>query len=444
MKIILPVHHFPPRYTGGAELYTFRIARWLVNHGHDIAVICIEAIDRGEPGELQADYGSYEDVRVWRLSFNMNYATDPFAWSYNNPLLRAWFDAYLHREVPDLVHLQGGYLIGAAPLDAAIAAHIPTILTLHDYWYLCPRINRLRSDGSLCRSIPEPSSCAWCLRLDQRRYSLSDRLSGGWIGSIAQRFALNESTCNVVARRSYLRSAMAAVDAVVFPSRFISEQFSPYVNPDRQHISPGSLDLTPFRGVEQRSRDTNLQIGYIGQIAHHKGVHLLIEAFRKLCMTEQQAELHIYGGLDQHPRYVASLKRLANNHPAIQFHGRFNNDKVGHILSSLDVTVVPSVCYETGPLTIMEAYAAGIPVVTTALGNMAEVVRHGVDGLHFKFGDVDDLAYQLQRLLDDPTLLCHLRAGVRPPRGIDDEMSQLLDLYSKVIAAHAPISEMAE
>jgi glycosyltransferase involved in cell wall biosynthesis len=80
--------------------------------------------------------------------------------------------------------------------------------------------------------------------------------------------------------------------------------------------------------------------------------------------------------------------------------------------------------------------------VTAGIGGMAELVRDGVDGLHFRCNDSTDLARVLQRLIDDPDLLPRLRSGVRQPRSVDQEMSQLLHIYDQVIAQrNEPIRE---
>jgi glycosyltransferase involved in cell wall biosynthesis len=160
-------------------------------------------------------------------------------------------------------------------------------------------------------------------------------------------------------------------------------------------------------------------------------VHVLIQAFRKLAATDKPVELHLYGGLETNPNYVNHLRELAAGDARIIFHGRFDNQRVPHILHDLDVLVVPSTWYEIGPLTLMESLAAGTPVVASALGGMAERVIAGVNGLLFKSGDSDDLARQLQRLIHEPELLAQLRAGARanPPRDIESEVAQLLKIY---------------
>ncbi len=434
MKIILPVHHFPPRYSAGAELYTFRLARWLQAHGHNVEVVCIEAIDQGGAGELRAEADRYEGVNVWRLSYNMHEAADRQVWSYDNPLLGAWFATYLQQTQPDIIHFQAGYLIGSAPLEAARIAGIPTALTLHDYWFLCPRITLQRGDGSLCEAIPEdPAGCAWCMRLDSRRYRLPDQLTGGVFGKTAIRLALTQEKEHIADRRARLLPLLAHPGAVIAPSRFLASRFAPFVPPSRLHVSRYGLDLEPFPFNHQHSSDDVLRIGFTGQIAPHKGVHTLIEAFRQLQANDRSIELHLYGDLAARPDYVRRLRRSAGGDPRILFHGRFENKRVAEILSRIDVAVVPSVWYENSPLAIMEAHAAGTPVITAALGGMAELVQDGIDGLHFQPANSTDLASQLQRLLNDPALLPQLRARITRPRGIDDEMEQVMNIYRSLV-----------
>lgn len=428
MKIILPVHHFPPRYSAGAELYTFRLARWLQQHGHDTEVVCIEAIDQGDTETLQVTTDMYEGIPVRRLSFDLINAAQRQLWNYDNALIGAWFTEYLQRVQPDIVHFQAGYLLGVAPLKATVAAGIPTALTLHDYWYLCPRVTLLRGDGSLCEQIPDdPASCAWCIRLANRRYRIPDQLTYGFVGRTAQQFALGAERSVIADRRVQLLSALSMPDAVIAPSHFLADRFRPYVKGERLHISRYGLDLSQFNR-RRAAPDGVIRIGYIGQIATHKGVHLIIESFRQL-RTRQQIELHIYGGLTTYPDYVQRLQQLAGNDPRIRFHGRFENSQVADILGRLDVTVTPSVWYENSPLAIMESHAAGTPVVTAKLGGMAELVRDGVDGLHFKPNDSANLAQQLQQLISNPALLRKLQAQVQMPRSIEDEMLQVMDIY---------------
>jgi glycosyltransferase involved in cell wall biosynthesis len=434
MKIVLVIHHFLPNYSAGAEIYTLRLARWLKSHDYQVEVVCVEAIDRGGPNELQPTLDSYDDIPVWRLTFNLVKAEERWHWSYDNPLLGAWFKTYFQDVRPDLVHFHAGYLIGVSPLEVAVSAGIPTVLTLHDYWYLCPRITLQRGDDSLCLEIPKnPAGCAWCLYLERRRYRIPDHITKGLLGRMYQAFALRSERSQIANRRERILPALAIPGAVIVPSRFLFDLVSPYVGPGRLHLLHHGLNLSPFLAQSRSVSDGVLRVGFIGQIAPHKGVHLLIEAFQKLQTAKLPAELHIYGGVDKRPDYTQRLRQLAGDDPRIYFHGRYDNSQVAEILVNLDVTVVPSVWHEIGPLVMLESLAAGTPVIASPLGNMKDLVHEGKNGLFFAAGDAGSLARQLQRLVDDPHLLSVLRAGIAPVKSQMQEMDELRKIYQSLI-----------
>jgi glycosyltransferase involved in cell wall biosynthesis len=91
------------------------------------------------------------------------------------------------------------------------------------------------------------------------------------------------------------------------------------------------------------------------------------------------------------------------------------------------------------PLTILEAYAAGTPVITAGTGGMAEAVTHDVNGLHFRLGDASDLTRQLQRLVNAPELLRRLQAGAHAncPASTDVELTQVSTLYAQTLAVRS-------
>jgi glycosyltransferase involved in cell wall biosynthesis len=181
------------------------------------------------------------------------------------------------------------------------------------------------------------------------------------------------------------------------------------------------------------SQNGRLRIGYIGQIAPHKGVHVLLMAVRQLENADGRWELRIYGDTTRFPRYAEHLRRIAGEHPRIRFEGQVENRHIPAILANLDVLVVPSLWYENAPLTILEAHAAGVPVVASDLGGMAELVRHEEDGLRFRPGDDRDLARQIRRLLDEPDLVARLRQGIGRARLVSDEVAELLTVYQQIL-----------
>ena len=165
-RILLTIHHYPPRRVGGAELEARRLAQWLSAKGVAVRVVCIENLSRGPQTTLAFVDELDGAVQVWRIDLTIAESEDLALW-HNSPLLRAHLDELMACWRPQLAHVMSGYLMGAAPFDAAQKHHLPVVVTLLDFWFLCPTIQLLRGDGSLC-SGPEAVECARCL-YDERR-----------------------------------------------------------------------------------------------------------------------------------------------------------------------------------------------------------------------------------------------------------------------------------
>lgn len=430
MRVLLAVHHFPPKYSAGAELYTMQLARELLRRGHEAEVVCVETLTATQPFGVRAEPDRYEGIPVWRLHLGLRDA--PANWSYANPAIEAWLHERMRVWQPDILHLHSGYLIGAGAITAAHALGIATVVTLHDYWFLCPRITLLRGDGLLCQQPPDdPAECAWCLQLDRRRYRVPEQISGGLAGRIWVRLAGNDGRDEQQARRETLRVALAQADLIISPSHFLAGLFGAQL-PQVQVIRLG-VARERLRNIPPIRSGAILRLGYIGQIAPHKGVHVLITALKSLPHSDVTAELTIFGNTEQHPAYTRYLRRLIGDNPHIHLAGKFSHDQLPTVLSNVDAVVVPSIWYENSPISIMEAHAARRPVITSRLGGMAELVRDGVDGLHFTPNDSRDLARQLQRLRTEKALLERLRDGIQPPPSIDDEMQTLLEHYTALL-----------
>lgn len=432
MNILLAIHHFPPRYSAGAELYAYRLALWLLAHGHAVQVVCIETLDEAQAAGVRAEYETYQGIPVWRLHVGLHGA--PPEWSYTNPMVANWLAQHLRTERPDLLHLHSGYLIGTGMLEVAHTQALPSIVTLHDYWFLCPRITLLRGNGAVCHTIPEnPAGCAWCLRLERRRHRLPDRWSHGAAGWAWMALASRPEAGQQAARRASMQRALGFVQLAIAPSRFLAERFAGLIAPERLRVMRLGMDTERLSSAAPPFTSPTLRLAYIGQIAPHKGVHLLIDALQRLAQSGRPVSLMLHGGLTSFPAYVRQLKAQIRNDPRITLAGPFSSDQAATVLGAADVVVVPSIWYENSPLAILEAHGSGRPVITSALGGMAELVHNEVDGLHFRPGDAGDLARQIERLRNDPALLAHLQAGIRPAVSVDQEMQQLMGLYEQVV-----------
>jgi glycosyltransferase involved in cell wall biosynthesis len=430
MRILFAVHHYLPRYTGGAERYVEARAAQLRARGHDTSVFCIEHIDRGAPGVVTWEDDVYDGVPVHRISFNLAAAPDPFRWSYDNPWIGDHLRAVLTKERPDIFELFGGYLLSGCAIRVPRELGIKTIVRLTDFWYLCPRFTLLRSDGSLSTLPIDPAVCARCLGEEQRRYRIPGRLAP----RLMRRF-WRHRTQRIAAireRSRFLHESLRAADAIISPSEFLRTIYVSAGIPPERIVTMRQGQVVPANVADRPRSAAGLRIGYLGQLIPHKGVHVLIEAVRRL--RAAPLTLQIFGDVTTQPAYTQRLCDAIGGDPRIALCGTYGpRTALAGVLQGLDVVVVPSLWYENSPMVVLEALAHRTPVIVSDLGSLPEVVIHDRNGLVFAPGDAASLARQLQRLVDHPALLSALRGGIGPVPGLEEEVDALERIYAGLV-----------
>jgi glycosyltransferase involved in cell wall biosynthesis len=232
----------------------------------------------------------------------------------------------------------------------------------------------------------------------------------------------------VAARLGTVVSRVNQLEAVFVPTRLMGSVLERH-GVRRSKLIHAPFGIDPIASPPRRPRDVTggLRVGYIGSLAEHKGVHVLLQAARGMPTTNM--EVRVYGSPDHFPAYAASLRGIAAGDQRISFMGTFPNKEIGEVFAGLDVLVIPSVWHENTPLVIASAQACGCPIVASDVAGISEAVSHGEDGLLFPPGDVAALRGSLERLTTDATLLERLTASQRPPRTTADYVDQLEDAY---------------
>jgi glycosyltransferase involved in cell wall biosynthesis len=159
---------------------------------------------------------------------------------------------------------------------------------------------------------------------------------------------------------------------------------------------------------ETRAR---IVFAYCGGLSAHKGVHILIAAFRSL--EADNVELRIYGSSSPHEQeYERMLRNIAGQDDRIKFCGTYQEGEIGHVFQSMDVLIIPSVCYETYSFALHEALAAGVPVIASAIPCLDEKIEDSVTGWTFRVGDADDLTSKLKLIASNPQILDTTKQGM--------------------------------
>jgi glycosyltransferase involved in cell wall biosynthesis len=230
-------------------------------------------------------------------------------------------------------------------------------------------------------------------------------------------------------RLAYVRQVFETIDLFVAPSSSMAGEFSRLGIPaDRIMVSDYGFRSMGEAPVRERAQGGPLQIGFVGTLVWHKGVHVLVAAARAL---SGDFEVLIHGDTTVFPDYVAELREAAAGAP-IRFAGGFDRGSMTEVYRSLDVLVVSSLWPENSPLVIHEAFMQQIPVVAARVGGIPELVHDGVNGLLYEPFSADALRSALQRLIDDRSYLDSLSRHMSDVKTIQEDADEWQARYRSV------------
>lgn len=432
LSLLYVVHGFPPDTWAGTEIYTYNLAIEMQRRGHRVTVLARVPADDRELPDFHVEDTEFQGLRVLRMTHRLAHAG--LRESYHQPKAEAVFRTILAREQPDLVHFQHLIHTSAGLVHVAKAAGLATVITCHDYWSICARVQLIRPDGEIC---PENmgSGCYLCVkerglgliprmkRLDRAARPLINALSSGLrkgvelTGADAGRW---DGFDDMLHRQDYVVGAYAAADLRISPSRFLRQKLVDTAGFDPRSFlfSDNGMRTDHVHALKkQPDPQERVRFGFVGSLVWYKGGETMIRAMREL--AGEKVVLNVYGGFDPSgDSHHAELERLADGAPVV-FKGRFDNARLSEVYAEIDVLVVPSVWYENSPITIHEAYLTETPVLASNLGGMAEFVKDGVDGLLFEVGNPIDLAAKMLRFVRDPALAARLSKDFMPIKTIE-------------------------
>lgn len=272
----------------------------------------------------------------------------------------------LRQEKPDLVHVHNTFvMISPSIYGACREEGVPVLQTLHNFRLLCPGATFSR-DGKICEECLDHS--LWngirhaCYRQSHAMTAAvalmlkSHRLWDTWNTSV-NGFVVNTE----FARRKFIQGG--------FPA-------------DKIHVKPNCVGTDP----EAKTGEGRYAL-FVGRLSPEKGVDHLLAAWAKL---QSPLPLVIIG--DGPMRRTLDSEIAVRGLANVSMKGWCPRSDIWEALKDAAFLIVPSTWYEGFPMTVVEAYACGTPVIASRLGALKEIVDDQRTGLHFAPGDADDLA----------------------------------------------------
>jgi len=425
MKILL-VNKFHYR-KGGAETYYLTVGSELERMGHEVAYFSMK-----HPNNLPCKWDKYF---VTQREYNdvknpLSAVRDGIALIYS-PEAKRNFQALCEEFRPDVVHLNNVHRqITLSILDAPYLKehHVPVFYTAHDYVTVCPGYLMLDGEGRVCDA---------CLEDGKYRHCIENRCVKGSRAKSA--LAALEASFNS-SHRSNER-----IDRVIAPSRFMRSKLIEGGWPEGkvealQNFADDAI-LARASGVADDVTDRESPyLLFFGRLSAEKGVDVLLRAFDAAAPSlPRDMRLIVVGdGPD-----AAEFRELAvslDSAPRIEFAGYQTGDALQIYVERASLAIASSRWRENMPYSIVEAFAAGTPVVGTRIGGIPELVTDGVTGFACEPGDVATMADAMVRgaeaFLDAPVYVRmqeSCRAYVRENCSRDKFMDQLVRLYEEAV-----------
>jgi len=444
----LTTHAFLPRSVAGVEVYTDRLARALQQLGHTVWVLTAVHDLAARPHSIRpVSVGPVEVFELVNARLEGRLTS-----SYALPEIGEAIRSLLEQLRPDCVHAQHLLNLSADLLGSARRLGAAVVLTVHDYWLSCPRDGlRMRADGFLCQAV-DHRVCSDCLSDSPYLVGPVQRLAARAARALALAPAVhwmhghNPAATTAAlrlirgvrppaardlrgaleSRQRDLQCALREVDLVLAPTRFARDRAVEWGVPaPLVRVEPlGAIETAP----RARPAGPRRRFGYLGSLLPHKGVHLLVESFRRL--TRADVSLQIFGDPGLDPSYARDLRRLANGDPRIHFRGAAQPGDSA-VWACLDLLVLPSLWWENSPLSMLEALGWGVPVVASRTGGVPELIPASA-GVLTSPGDVQALADVLAAAADGRILSEPL--APLPMRTAAHQAAALGELYAGLIA----------
>lgn len=312
---------------------------------------------------------------------------------------------------PHIVHVHNYFpLLSPSVFYACQEAGVPVVQTLHNYRLLCANAYLFR-EGRVCedcvgKRFPWPGVVNGCYRDSKVGTAIVGTMQSvhrtvqTWTKMIDAYIALTE-----FARQKFIQGNLPAEKIVVKPNFLFSD--------------PGNGEGKGGYAL------------FVGRLSPEKGLDKLFQAWEKI---GEKMPLKIVGD-GQLADTVAEASRKLKG---VEWLGRQPKEQVLALMKEATVLVFPSLWYEGLPMVIAEAYAVGLPVITSDLGSTSSLVKHGCTGLHFRPGDADDLVAQIEWVLTHPVELAQMRRQARAEfetkYTADRNYQMLMNIYEQVLS----------
>jgi glycosyltransferase involved in cell wall biosynthesis len=442
MKVLQVPFCFHPDPMGGTEVYVRALAHILQDQGTEVVIAA---------SSYTARHYVHEGIQVRRCAVRQGRHDLRQLYGLGDELAANAFAQILDEEQPDIVHLHALTSgVSLRTVHEAKKRKIPVVFTYHTPTVTCQRGTMMRWGSEPCCGLMELRQCSQCalhgfglnraaaVAFGSMPPAIGERLGQfGLEGGVWTALRMSEL---VELRHVSVRTLFEEVDHIVAVCEWVRQVLlrngvcGDKIMLCRQGYYGKPDGETRMVESDHRPPASELRIAFLGRLDQTKGLHILLQALRLI--PEAPILLDIFG-IPQGEAgacYVRDLKAASMGDGRIQFRAPVTASAVMATLQGYDLLAVPSQWLETGPLTVLEAFAAGVPVIGSRLGGIAELVEDGVNGILVEPASAKTWAAALRNIATNRDLLKMLKDNIRPPRSMNAVAGEMLALYNSKLS----------
>lgn len=422
MRVLLVAHGYPPRERAGTEQHVAAVAKELAQRGHTVLVVSATRMPGAAQGRILRSPALPGEPATVRIVNNI--PARPLASAERDGLMCGLVEREAADFVPDVVHVHHLQF-----LSSALGFRAPVVYTLHDAWTWCAAGGTLLlRDQSPCPG-PQPERCApcaaawapvpgrraqWLLRAaavgsrlvpPDRLHRLYQRLPDALRAPI-RRDATPPDAATDAARRNAAMASFAASSLLTAPSHWLASKAEAVLQ-QTVRVVPHGIRAEPL------PREPGPDFLFLGTLAGHKGPDRVVQAWRD-AFPSGTPGLALHGPI--------SDPSVSLGHPTA---GPLDRAGVWRALSRARALVLASRWEENAPLVVLEARAAGCPVIAPRQGGLPELIADGLDGLLYDPDTPGALSQALRDVMDR-------EFRPRPPRALRAQVDDYESLYEQV------------
>ncbi|MDC8786691.1 glycosyltransferase [Roseateles koreensis] len=302
-------------------------------------------------------------------------------------------DGLMQAFKPEIVHVHNTFPVISPSVYWVVRKHkTPLVQTLHNFRLLCPQATLLRQ-GAVCEDcvghLPWRGAVRGCYR-----------------GSVSQSSVI----ASMLALHRGLGSFDRAVTRYIALNEFCRNKFI------EGGLAAGKISIKPnFVDLPELPDGPRAGMLYVGRLSEEKGLDVLLQA---TALLEGLPPLRVIGD--------GPLRHLLVGRKDIEYLGELPSDQVYAEMRRAQCLVIPSICYENFPRTLVEAYACGLPVIASRLGPMPDLIEEGQTGLLFDPGKPESLGRVLSQAVENSEKLRVM--GLTARRKYQVEMTGLINI----------------